>query len=154
MSESTVVRAFEIRVIRPWGLMTILATLLAAIARHWWSTSAGVVALFAFGMIGASLHPMQSFDDLVEGPLEGQVARIEQRGTSDEIQRLLVSRACTYLAVLLGGMFVWTGFAILNGRWFVILPGAYALAALIGRLLKSKFVLAPPRSVDSLNASV
>lgn len=153
MSESAVVRAFETRAIRPLWLVTIAATLAAGFASHWWSVLAGVVALFGFGMIGASLHPMQSFKDLSDGPLEGRVARIEQRITPDNTQRLLVSRACTYLTALLAAMLVWIGFALLHWRWFAVLPSSYATAGISGSILRYRFVLARRPYPSSLDPS-
>ena len=81
MPQSSVVRTFEIRAVRPLWLATIAATFLAGFTRHWWSVGAGLVALFIFGLIGASLHPLQSGSDLAKGQLEGPVGQL--RAASD-----------------------------------------------------------------------
>lgn len=141
MSDSSVVRRFEICAVRPLWLATVAAAAVAAFTRHWWSLGAGVVAILLFGLIGASLHPMQSRSDLAEGPLEGPMAKLEQRSTPEEVQRLLVGRACTYLAMLLAAVLVWPAFAFLRWRWFVAIPSAYVIAALTGGILKYTFVL-------------
>jgi hypothetical protein len=153
MTETSVTRKFEVAAIRPLWVLTLLATLLAAITRHWWSLALGIVALFVIGMIGASLHPTQSAGDLLRGPLEGPAAVVEQGLLSDDFQRLLVSRACTQLAMLLAAILAWIGIALLDWHWYVVLPVAYIIAALIGAVLKQRFVLAGGGPVESHGAS-
>jgi hypothetical protein len=141
MSDWTVIRKFEVRAIRPLWLVTILGTIAAGLTRHWWSLLAGVVALFALGVVGAGLHPLQSSGDLAKGPLDGPVGKLEQRVIPTEVQRALVARACTQLSLLLAAMLSWALFAFIRWRWFVVLPLGYLVAVLFGGILKYKFTM-------------
>src|SRR5665213_1699252 len=79
MSDSNVARRFEIRAVRPLWLTTIAAAVTTGLTQHWWSFLVSAVALFLFGMIGASLHPSQSHTDLVRGPITGPIGDTNSR---------------------------------------------------------------------------
>ena len=69
---------------------------------RWWWLGATVLGVLYLGAIGAKLHPLQSASDLAEGPLGGPAARAESEALPPEVKRLLVSRACTKVAIRVG----------------------------------------------------
>jgi hypothetical protein len=156
MSDRRFVRRLETGVIRPLWAAAIIAAVTAGFTRHWWSLAAAIIAAFCLGLIGSGLHPLQTARDLAEGPLEGPASIPDERLVSGNTQLVLVGRACTRLALLLGFAVAWIAFASLHLRWFIGLPMAWLGAVLMGGFLKYRFVLSPSRSMaaelDSVDA--
>jgi hypothetical protein len=146
MSEQGLVRRFEVRVLRPLWIVAIASGILLAFASLWWSVGVAVLTVLALGTVGSGLHPLLTAAQLVEGPVKTAAAHAEAIVLPGDVQLSLVARACTQLAILIGLVLSWIGIALLDWRWFLAVPAAWAAATFVGGLLKFRFVLRTPIS--------
>ena len=79
MSMENPIRRFELAVLRPLQIAFVVAAIVSVFHGMWWCLGGCVVGVFALGVIGASLHPLQSASDLAQGPIESPAARVESR---------------------------------------------------------------------------
>jgi hypothetical protein len=98
-----------------------------------------VAVMFFLGVIGSMLHPHQSARELAEGPVTGPAAIAEAAALSDAAKRLLVGRACAYVALLIGGVTALAAIAGLGFRWYSGLGSAWVVMILVGGFLKFAF---------------
>jgi hypothetical protein len=61
------VRRFETTVLRPFWVLTLAASVFAAFHSAWGSVAVGVILLWYLGIVGSSLHPLQTGLDLAKG---------------------------------------------------------------------------------------
>jgi hypothetical protein len=87
-----------------------IAALVSGLTAHWWWLAGAVVGSFYSGVIGAKIHPKQSFSNLIRGPVLRAAADREEASLTELEHRLLVSPACTHVGILLGattGVVLW-----------------------------------------------
>lgn len=133
------VRRFELVVLRPLLVVFVVLALVCVLQGMWWSLGGCVIGLLYLGVVGSSLHSLQSASDLAQGPTEGPAAREESELLSPEIKRGLVGRACTSVAILLGlasGAVLW---GVVGWSWYFAIPIAWVAMLLTGALMKLAF---------------
>ena len=135
---------FEIFVLRPLHILSTIAGLVFIIKMMWLWAIGSFLALFYISSIGAGLHPMQSFHDLLKGPLTNPKAKEESKFFRESDQRLLVSVACTKVGILIG---VYVGFVLKSAgySWWLLVITSCFIAIILGVSLKVIFG-AYPRS--------
>lgn len=154
MSSPKLVRRFESQAIRPLWLAALIAAGGAGWTRHWWSLAVAIVVMLCLGVIGATLHPALSASDLMEGPLSGPAAIVEERALAPQVQLYLIGRACTHLCFVLAIAGMWATMGWFGWRWFIALPAVWLIVLLVGGFLKYRFVLSHMRAATSGGADV
>ena len=133
------VRSFEVRVLRPLQLLFAALTILLLLRAVWLWAAASGLAVFYIGTIGARLHPLQTTADLMRGPLNNPSAISEANTLPEAVKRILVSHACTRVAILLTLTFaivLWRGAGL---EWYFVAVAAWPILLLTGALLKLAF---------------
>jgi hypothetical protein len=136
-------RSLELYVLRPLWIATLAVAALLAICGLWLWLIAPVVGLLYLGVIGSKLHPLQSAQELSQGPLEGPAARVEQAAPSADVGNLLVGHACTRVGILVGCAIGLAAWATLGWRWYAAAVLGFFAVAIVGGTLKVVFGNAP-----------
>lgn len=139
MTTTRPVRNFELRVLRPLWVAVLGAAAVLGLNGQWVWLGASILGLLILGAIGSQLHPIQSASELAEGPLEGSAAKHESVLLPDDVQRLLVDRACLRVGMFLGALAFLVGFWALGVRWWLAGIVAWLLLLLSAALLKVAF---------------
>lgn len=132
------VRNFDRCVLTPIFWLFNLAALAFGVTAHWWWLAGAVVGSFYSGIIGAKIHPKQSFSDLTRGSVTGAAADKEDAILTEVEQRLLVSHACTHVGILLGvtsGGVLWAA----GLSWHVAVIVGFVCLLFSGAILKVLF---------------
>jgi MFS family permease len=133
------IKRFEVIILRPLHILLIVSAIAFLFQGMWFWLVACVFGSFYLGIIGSSLHPLQSATDLSKGPLETPTARLESDLLPQEVKEMLVGQACTKVGLLLGavlGALVW-GF--LGWHWYFALIIAFLVTLFAGAFLKITF---------------
>jgi hypothetical protein len=129
------IRRFELSYLRPlWGMMIFLMVAAAVCSRWWWAVG-GAFSILYVGVIGAKLHPSLSAAQLSQGPLTSTAA-IAESSEMDRVEKAaIVKRACHRVAYLLTAWSTACFLFVFGWRWYVAIPAAIFVSALIGGLL-------------------
>ena len=132
------VRNFDRCVLTPIFWLFNIAAVAFGVTAHWWWLVGAVVGSFYSGIIGAKIHPKQSFSDLSRGSVTGAAADREAASLTDVEQHLLVSHACTHVGILLGvtsGGVLWAA----GLSWYVAAIVGFVCLLFSGAILKVLF---------------
>jgi hypothetical protein len=133
------VRHFDRFILKPIFWLFSVAAVAFLIGFHWWCLAGAVLGSFYTGIIGAKLHPRQSFSDLATGSLTEPAATKEEVSLSALEQRLLVSHACTRVGILVGvtlGIILWS---VIGWRWYFASIVGFVCLMFSGAILKLLF---------------
>jgi hypothetical protein len=132
------IRNFDRLVLTPIFWLSNIAALICGI-KGWWLWLAGaVLTSFCVGIVGAKIHPRQSFSDLTRGPLKNPKAKEEDAIPLEE-QKILVSHACTSVGILVGMIVLVLLWSLASWRWYASIPVALLSTLFSGALLKVAF---------------
>jgi hypothetical protein len=129
-------RRFELVILRPLQVSFVVLVLICLFQGMWWWLGGCIIAVLCLGLIGASLHPLQSASDLAQGPTRTSVAQKESELLPPEIVNVLVDRACTSIGILLGltiGALLW---GAIGWSWYIAIPLTLVAVVLTGATLK------------------
>lgn len=133
------IKKFELFILRPLHILFLICSVLALVKGMWLFLIGCVFDLFYLGIIGSNLHPLQSFSDLVKGPLKNPVAVVESEVFSDTEKKILVGHACTRVGILIGISFSFLGWALFSWRWYLSILCFYPIMIISGGILKFFF---------------
>ena len=133
------VHEFEKLILRPVYVGFLATVLICGMCAHFWWAVASMVACWLIGLIGAGLHPRQTAAQLAGGPLSGPAARRESASLTDEEQRLLVDKACTYVGLLIGISLVAVLLFAFAWHFYVAIPLGWIVTLTFGAILKLRF---------------
>lgn len=133
------VRNFDRFMLTPLFWLFIISSVAFLIGFHWQWLAGTVVCSIYTSIIGAKLHPKQSFSDLASGSVSSPAAAKEEANLSELEQRLLVSHACTNVGILVGiitGVVLWQ---IAGWRWYSSCAVGFVCLIFSGAILKLLF---------------
>jgi hypothetical protein len=135
----TTVRHFDRFVLKPLHLIFIAAAVAFLIGRLWPWLAGAVFGSFYLGVIGAKLHPHQSFSDLASGPTTSPAALKEEVSLTPLEHRALLGRACTRVGILVGVFVGIVLYGMMGWRWYFASMIGFMSMLLSGALLKVTF---------------
>jgi MFS family permease len=132
-------RRFEVFVLRPLNVLTGVAAVVLLVEHRWVLGALCVAGSFYVGLVGASLHPLQSARQLARGSIDTPAATLEAELLPSEVKNQLVDRACTWVGLFLGLATAGLLYAGLSWRWYAVFPVAAFCVMVSGACLKLIF---------------
>ena len=120
-------------------VILIVLVIFFTINKFWFLLVGSFLGLFYLGIIGSSLHPLQTAVDLAKGPLNNPVAKEELETISRGQSNILVGNACTRVGILLGFGLGVISFSIYHITWFIAIIIGIFFMCITASILKVIF---------------
>jgi hypothetical protein len=135
------IKRLERLVLRPLWIVVFVAAIWSTINARWWLLAASIGGFLYLGAIGAKVHAVQSASDLAAGPTTSPAAHRESEALTGQMQRAIISPACTHVGILCGIAAAIVASAVLGYPWWVAAIALFLIAAIAGGILKFAFAL-------------
>lgn len=135
------VKRFERIIVRPIWVITVAVGLVELFRGSWWAFGGCCIGVLLINGLGSGLHPLQTSHELSQGPLMGPGAIREAAILTPADQLVLVSQACTKIAILVGIALLVVLWPISNWHWYWAVLAAWFGCVIVGGGLKFAFTV-------------